>query len=82
MIFELVTFAKVKLHPPSFIMRSVIHQAMTHLIFVVEAGKLGGGMCIGRSLTKTVEMMCDKKIRSNKFTVDNFYKKCTYNIGV
>ena len=35
---------KVKLHPPSFIIRSDIHQAMTHLIFVCEVGKLGGNI--------------------------------------
>ena len=43
MIFGLVTFAKVKLHPPSSIMSSAIHRAMTQLIFVHEVGKLGGG---------------------------------------
>ena len=40
----LVTFTRVKLHPPSSIMRSAIHRAMTRLIFVPEVGKLGGGM--------------------------------------
>ena len=39
MIFELV-----KLHPPSSIMRSVIHQVMTRLIVVYEVSKLGGNM--------------------------------------
>ena len=43
MIFRLVTSAKVKLHPPSFIIRSVINQDMTHLIFEREVGKLRGG---------------------------------------
>ena len=43
MIFGLVAFTKVKLHPPSFITRSApIHQAMTHLIFVPKVDKLGG----------------------------------------
>jgi hypothetical protein len=42
MIFGLVTFAKIKLHPSSSIIRSSIHQSMKHLIFVVEVGKLGG----------------------------------------
>jgi hypothetical protein len=44
MIFGLVTFINIKLHPPSFIIRSAIHQAMTRLIFVHEVGKLGGGI--------------------------------------
>jgi hypothetical protein len=44
MILGLVTFAKIKLQPPSFITRSAIHLAMTHLLFVVGVGKLGGGM--------------------------------------
>jgi hypothetical protein len=43
LIFGLVTFAKVKLPPPSFIIRSVIYQAMTYLIIVPKVGKLGGG---------------------------------------
>ena len=51
MIFELVTFVKVKLHPPSSVMRNAIHWVMTRLDFVPEAdklerndlGKLGGG---------------------------------------
>jgi hypothetical protein len=33
-IFRLVTFTKVKLHPPSSIMRSAIHQATTRLVFM------------------------------------------------
>ena len=37
MIFGLVTFAKVKLHPSLSTIRSAIHQAMTCLIFVHEA---------------------------------------------
>ena len=36
MILGLVTFAKVKPHPPTSI--------MTCLIFVLEVGKVGGGM--------------------------------------
>ena len=44
MIFRLVVFAKFKLHPQSCIMRNAIHRAMTRLIFVLEVGKLGGGM--------------------------------------
>ena len=43
MIFGLVTFTKVKLHPPSFIMRSIIHWVMTRLIFMHEVSILGGG---------------------------------------
>ena len=43
MIFGLVIFTKVKLHPPSFIIKSAIHQAMTHLIFVPNVENLGGG---------------------------------------
>ena len=42
MIFGFVNFRKVKLHRPSFIM-SVIHRAITRLIFVSKVGKLGGG---------------------------------------
>ena len=42
-MFGLVAFAKVKLHPPSFIMRNAIHRAMTGLIFVPAVGELGGG---------------------------------------
>ena len=44
MIFRLVTLAKSKLHPQSCIMRNATHRAMTRLIFVLEVGKLGGGM--------------------------------------
>ena len=52
MIFGLVTFSKVILHPLSSARRSAIHQAITCLIFVPEVGKsrgnnlgkLGGGM--------------------------------------
>jgi hypothetical protein len=51
MIFELVTFAKVKLHPPSSMMTSAIRWVMTRLDFVPKVdklerndlGKLGGG---------------------------------------
>ena len=41
-IFGLVIFAKGKLHPPPFIIRSTIHRAMTHLIFVSKVGKFKG----------------------------------------
>ena len=44
MIYGLVTFTKIKLHPSSSIIRSDTHQFMTHLIFMSEVGKLGGGM--------------------------------------
>ena len=44
MMFKSVTFTKVKLHPPSSIMRRAFHQAMSHLIFVPKVGKLGGNM--------------------------------------
>jgi hypothetical protein len=44
MVFGLVTFAKVKLHPPSVIMRSPLHRAMTCLNLVAEVAILGGGM--------------------------------------
>jgi len=37
---------KVKLHPPSSIIRSTIHRAMTRLIFMHKVGKLEGGMCL------------------------------------
>ena len=40
MIFGLVTFVKVKPHPPSSIIKCAIHQALTLLIFVQEVGKL------------------------------------------
>jgi hypothetical protein len=40
----LVTFGKSQVHPPSSIMRSVVHQALTCVIFVLEVGKLEGGM--------------------------------------
>ena len=40
----LVTFAKDKLHPPSFISWSDIHRVMTRFIFVCEVGRLGGIM--------------------------------------
>jgi hypothetical protein len=46
MIYNLVTFAKVKLNPPSSITRSVIHRAMTRLNFVGDVGKLRGGLCL------------------------------------
>ena len=39
---RLIAFAKIKLHRPSWIVRSAIHQGMTHLMFVGEVGKLGG----------------------------------------
>ena len=42
MIFGLVTFAKIKLHPPSFKMRNAIHRVMTCLIIVPNVCKLGG----------------------------------------
>jgi len=44
-IFGLVTFAQVKLHPPSFIMSSM-HWAMTRLIFVPEVGKAGSNQLV------------------------------------
>ena len=47
MLFGLVTFAKVKLHQPFFMIKSVIHWAMTRLIFVFEVGKLGGNIWLG-----------------------------------
>ena len=40
----LVTFTKAKVHSSSSIIRRVIYRAMTHLDFVHEVGKLGGGM--------------------------------------
>ena len=43
-IFGLITFGKVKLYPLSSIIRSVIHEVMTRLIFVDQERKLGGGM--------------------------------------
>ena len=43
MIFGLVAFGRFELYPTSSIIRSVIHRAMTRLIFVGEVGKLGGG---------------------------------------
>ena len=46
MIFGLVTFAKVELHPLISIMRSAIHRIMTCLIFLHEVGKLGGNMWV------------------------------------
>jgi hypothetical protein len=46
MIFGLVTFAKIKLHPPSFINRSAIHRATTRLSFLGEVVKLGGSMWV------------------------------------
>ena len=47
-IFELVTFAKVKPHPTSSIMRSAIYQAMTCLIFVAEVGRIRKGHVVLR----------------------------------
>ena len=44
MIFGLDTFTKIKLHTPSSITRCVMHRRMARLIFVGEAGKLGGSM--------------------------------------
>ena len=44
MIFGFVTLADIKLHLPSSKIRSAINQAIIHLIFVGEVGKLGGGM--------------------------------------
>ena len=41
MKFGLITFIIVKLHPPSSIMKSAIHQAMTRFFFMSEIGKLG-----------------------------------------
>ena len=46
MIFGLVTFAKVKLHLPSFIIRNAIHRALTRLVFVPEVGNLEGSMWV------------------------------------
>ena len=40
MISRLVTFAKVKLHPTSSIIRSDVHWVMTHLIFVPKVKKI------------------------------------------
>ena len=42
MIFGLVTLAEFKLHPPSFIIMSATHWALTCLIVVGELGKLRG----------------------------------------
>ena len=44
MIFGSITFANVKLHPPSSIIRSAIDQAMIRLFFEPKEDKLGGGM--------------------------------------
>ena len=45
MLFELVTFAKIKLHHhPPYVRSVIIRSAMTHSIFVGGVGKLGGGM--------------------------------------
>ena len=57
MIFGLVTFAKAKLHPPSFILRSVIHRAMSRLIFVSEMGELGGNN-LGKLGVRHVDVRC------------------------
>ena len=43
-MFWLAIFAIDKLYPPSSLIRSAIHKAMTHLIFVGKVGQLGGGM--------------------------------------
>ena len=43
MIFGLVTFAKVKLHPSPSTIRSAIHQAMKRLIFAHEVDRLEDG---------------------------------------
>jgi hypothetical protein len=66
MILGLVTFAKIKLHPPSFIMRSAIHLAMTRLFFVIGVGKLGGGMWLLGAEPLGLWVSCnDKKKISN-----------------
>ena len=44
MIFGLFTFTIIKLHPSFFIIRSAIHQAMTHLILMGKVGKLKSNM--------------------------------------
>ena len=44
MIFGLVTFTQIKLHLPSYRIRSATLRALTHLNFVGEVAKLGGGM--------------------------------------
>ena len=43
MIFGLVTFVKIKLHPSSSITRSANHQVVTQFIFVGDVGKLEDG---------------------------------------
>ena len=43
MIIGLDTFVKIKPHPSSSIIKSIIYQAMTNLIFVGKVSKLGGG---------------------------------------
>jgi hypothetical protein len=42
--FRLVTFSNIKLHSPSFMIRSAIHWAMASLIFADMVSKLGSDM--------------------------------------
>ena len=44
MIFGLVIFTKSKQRSPSFVIMSVVHCAMAHLIFVDKVGKSGRDM--------------------------------------
>ena len=61
MMFGYVTFVTIKLHPPSSVVRSAIHQAMTHLIFVAKPGKLGGGMWLWGADELVLRELCNEK---------------------
>ena len=49
MIFGLVTFAKIKLHPPSSIIRSATHLALHTVEFCVRAGQISKRHVVVRS---------------------------------
>ena len=83
MIFELVTFAKVKLHPLSFISRSAIHRAMTHLIFVPMVEKLRGAMWLrgANQLYYGYSIMKKNNSTTPYLTCDDF-RNMTTNIEI
>ena len=81
MIFGLVTFAKVNLHPPSSVMRSAIYRAMTRLNFVPDVGKLGGNMWLRGVDQLTLWIFYNEKSNSSTFNLTcNHFKDITQSI--
>ena len=81
MIVGLVTFTKTKLHPPSFIIMSGIHQAMTRLIFVGKVGKLRGCMWLwGANQLVLWVLYNENPIQQHFIFTHNHFRDMTHSI--